>query len=594
MAFNPILKLDYPDIDVIRVEDTYYMISTTMYFMPGGVILRSYDLVHWEIASYVFDAHEDTPAARLSNGQNIYGQGMWAASLRYHKGTFYVCFVANDTHKTYLYRANNIEGPWTKQYIEGFYHDCSLLFDDGRSYIVYGNTDIYLTELNDDLTAPKEDGLSRLLVSDNRGKVGLGYEGSHIYKIDGKYYLFLIHWPNHGTRRRTEACFVSDSLDGTFIGRDVVDDDMDYFNAGVAQGGIVDTPDGHWYSMLFQDYGALGRIPVLIPVTFKNGFPVFGHLSGRLGKVPKKVKSISTRPGYHYAPLYGGDDFHYPQETDGKVRLKTFWQWNHIPQDALWEIGMTQLPDEIISMSLHAEHTLTADVGSPVPAVFHSVYCYRIKSGALCKNLTQAVNTLTQRFSGSVSTVTVTLNGTDLKDGDFAGLCALQGYYAFIGLTKEDGKYYIVVHERNRTDSPFEDKKNYDSEETARIPTDSPFITLRAIADFCDRQDNVAFFYRIPGKHIPGADTCPAFKPKALPASMSPAPNPDTSTGLSGTEDGILPDIAGESFTALGKPHKLYFTLDHFTGCRAGLFLYSTKETGGHAAFADFRFEAED
>ena len=123
MAFNPILKLDYPDIDVIRVEDTYYMISTTMYFMPGGVILRSYDLVHWEIASYVFDAHEDTPAARLSNGQNIYGQGMWAASLRYHKGTFYVCFVANDTHKTYLYRANNIEGPWTKQYIEGFYHD---------------------------------------------------------------------------------------------------------------------------------------------------------------------------------------------------------------------------------------------------------------------------------------------------------------------------------------------------------------------------------------------------------------------------------------------------------------------------------------
>ena len=115
MASNPILKLDYPDIDVIRVDDTYYMISTTMYFMPGGVILRSYDLVHWEIASYVFDAHEDTPAAHLMDGQNIYGQGMWAASLRYHNGIFYVCFVANDTKKTYLYQAKNIEGPWTKQ-----------------------------------------------------------------------------------------------------------------------------------------------------------------------------------------------------------------------------------------------------------------------------------------------------------------------------------------------------------------------------------------------------------------------------------------------------------------------------------------------
>ena len=187
MASNPILKLDYPDIDVIRVDDTYYMISTTMYFMPGGVILRSYDLVHWEIASYVFDAHEDTPAAHLMDGQNIYGQGMWAASLRYHNGIFYVCFVANDTKKTYLYQAKNIEGPWTKQYIEGFYHDCSLLFDDdSRVYIVYGNTDIYLTELKEDLTGPKEGGLSRLLVSDNRSKVGLGYEGSHIYKINGR------------------------------------------------------------------------------------------------------------------------------------------------------------------------------------------------------------------------------------------------------------------------------------------------------------------------------------------------------------------------------------------------------------------------
>ena len=93
MASNPILKLDYPDIDVIRVDDTYYMVSTTMYFMPGGVILRSYDLVHWEIASYVFDAHEDTPAAHLMDGQNIYGQGMWAASLRYHNCIFYVCLV---------------------------------------------------------------------------------------------------------------------------------------------------------------------------------------------------------------------------------------------------------------------------------------------------------------------------------------------------------------------------------------------------------------------------------------------------------------------------------------------------------------------
>lgn len=58
---TPIIKTDYPDPDIIRVEDTYYMISTTMHFMPGGVILRSFDLKNWEIAGYVYETLEDTP-----------------------------------------------------------------------------------------------------------------------------------------------------------------------------------------------------------------------------------------------------------------------------------------------------------------------------------------------------------------------------------------------------------------------------------------------------------------------------------------------------------------------------------------------------
>ena len=75
---------------------------------------------------------------------------MWAASLRYHEGRFCVCFVANDTRKTYLYTSEKVDGPWKKQLIEGFYHDGSLLFDeDGRNYIVYGNDEIWITELNE-------------------------------------------------------------------------------------------------------------------------------------------------------------------------------------------------------------------------------------------------------------------------------------------------------------------------------------------------------------------------------------------------------------------------------------------------------------
>ena len=82
-----------------------------------------------------------------------------------------------------------------KQLIEGFYHDGSLLFDeDGRNYIVYGNDEIWITELNEDLTAPKKDGLHRLLVSDHKNPE-LGYEGSHIQKINGYYYIFSDSFP---------------------------------------------------------------------------------------------------------------------------------------------------------------------------------------------------------------------------------------------------------------------------------------------------------------------------------------------------------------------------------------------------------------
>ena len=100
---NPITGLDYPDPDVIRVDDTYYMVSTTMHFVPGCEILRSYDLVHWEHLSYVYERLDSTEEQRLVGEKNCYGKGMWAASLRYHKGMYYICFVANDTGKTYLY-----------------------------------------------------------------------------------------------------------------------------------------------------------------------------------------------------------------------------------------------------------------------------------------------------------------------------------------------------------------------------------------------------------------------------------------------------------------------------------------------------------
>ena len=121
---NPVVYTDFPDPDIIRVGDVYYMATTTMHFTPGCDILRSYDLVHWEFIAHALNIVADTPEERLEcEGANAYGRGMWAPSLRYHRGTWYVLFAANDTHTSYLLTADDPCGPWRKRELDGFYHD---------------------------------------------------------------------------------------------------------------------------------------------------------------------------------------------------------------------------------------------------------------------------------------------------------------------------------------------------------------------------------------------------------------------------------------------------------------------------------------
>ena len=495
---NPIIRSDFPDPDVIRVGDTYYMVTTTMHFFPGCEILRSYDLLHWEHCSYVTDVLDNTIGQRLDDGKGIYGKGMWAASIRYHKGLFYITFVANDTGKTYLFTSETIDGVWQKHYIDGFFHDCSLLFDDdGRVFIVSGNTEIHLTELNDDLTAPKDGGIDKIIVSDRAGRddgtVMLGYEGAHIYKINGRYYIFFIHWYSKDSQKkpiRTESCFVSDSIDGEYIGGDVLSDDMDFFNNGAAQGGVVDTPDGRWFAMLFRDNGALGRIPVLVTVKFTDdGLPLFGVN----GKVPHDIETglapVSVKP------LKCGDSF------EGLISENA--QWNHIPDLSL--VSFSDKP----SMIIRTDRTVN--------------------------DLCLAKNILTYRTFGDKDCAEVTVDASRLNDGDIAGISAFQGCYGFAGITKADGRYYAVMQCRRRGDDTAVE---YES-----VPLSGSTITLRAEFDFTDLRDEVRFCIK-------------------------------------------SDDIAGKT-RQIGIVHKLYFMLDHFTGCRIGLFVMSTKQSGGSAEFTN-------
>lgn len=512
-SFNPILQTDYPDPDVIRVDDTYYMVSTTMYFMPGGAILKSYDLINWEIVTYIFDKLDDTPAERMEQELTRYGKGMWAASIRYHEGRFYVAFVSHQQPDTYLFTADSIYGPWTKSTIKGYYHDCSLLFDDdGRVFITYGNREIHLTELNADLTGPKEGGIDKIIVSETDDVI-LGHEGSHFYKINGKYYLFTVHWPK-STGIRTEACFCSDTVDGEYKGGDVLSDDCGFFGCGVAQGGIVDTPNGKWYGILFRDNGAVGRIPVLVPVTWQNDMPVFGVN----GKIPSNFEVASSRPYYRYEPLYTSDDFVYDLDKDDHSKLKLQWQWNHQPDNERWRL----LPEGGLA----------------------------IRTGKLCANVTHARNCLTQRMMFPKCEAEVTVDCSNLREGDIAGLCALQGCYGLIGVMKSAGNYILVkmCHNDEGKATAIGMNDFLPAQPVDMVRLSGPVVTLCLKANFDDLQDKLDFFYQ-KDKH----------------------------------------------WVKFGASHDLKFRLDHFTGCRFGLFVYSTKTLGGEAVFKKFiyRYDRE-
>jgi beta-xylosidase len=181
---NPLFYDEFSDPDIIRVGSDYYLTGTTMHTMPGLPVMHSKDLVNWTLLGYAFDRLDLGPDFRLEGGKSIYGGGIWAPSFRYNKGTFYI-FANVNRFGLQVFRATDPRGPWKHNRIEQGLHDLSVLFDDdGKIYAVYGASNIHIVELNQDLTALLP-GTDRVLIEPNQG---MG-EGSHIYRLNGKYYI---------------------------------------------------------------------------------------------------------------------------------------------------------------------------------------------------------------------------------------------------------------------------------------------------------------------------------------------------------------------------------------------------------------------
>jgi len=488
-AVNPIIYADVPDMAMIRVGDTYYMSSTTMHMSPGLPIMKSKDLVSWELVSYAYDILSDADELSLNNGKSSYGRGSWASSIRFHQGMFYVTTFAQTTGKTHIYSTRDIEkGPWKVSSFKPALHDHTLFFDDdGRVYMLYGGGNLRLVELNEDVTGLKPGGFDQVVITNASAvagpNIGLNAEGSQLLKHDGKYFLFNITWPRGGMR--TVIVHRADKITGPYEGRVALQD------KGVAQGSLIDTPRGEWFAYLFRDSGAVGRIPYLVPVKWEDGWPFIGMD----GMVPE---ALNLPPGEGLMPgIVASDEF---ERRAGEPALPLVWQWNHNPDNSLW--------------------SLSARPGF-----------LRLTTGRVAPHFLAARNTLTQRTFGPESTVTTSVEVSNLKDGDVAGLALLQQNYGLVGVKADSGTNYLVMVNAGSGRAA----------EVEHVPLNQVKVYLKAECDFKTRADKARFYF----------------------------------------------SLDGQSWTGIGTELKMSYTIPHFMGYRFGLFNFATKTPGG---FADFDY----
>jgi beta-xylosidase len=450
---NPLFYEEFSDPDIIRVGDCFFMTGTTMHTMPGLPILRSRDLVNWELLTYAFDRLDLGPDFRLEGG-DIYGQGIWAPCLRYHAGRFLI-FSNINKHNTQIFEATDPAGPWTRREMKKSLHDLSVLFDDdGKAYVVWGYRNLQLAQLTDDLTDLVPGTQTELFGEDT-----LMGEGAHIYKVDGRYFITSAWFA--GSMRlagaRADHIFgpweVNSSLSewedfGLWEGNRMEGGGLPFTarppftivtgntrldgRVSIHQGGIVDTPNGEWWGWSMMDYNALGRLTALSPITWHEGWPYFG-LPGNLGRTPRTwFKPDVAQPSEPKPWLERNDNFR------GKA-LKPIWQWNHVPDDHAW--------------SLHPERGVLRLQALTAPDFFH------------------ARNTLTQRAVGPLARARVRVDARELTEGAVAGLGLLGLPYRHIGIRRTAAGWQIELFDQQ-------------TGETVHQPIEGPVVTFEVSCDF--------------------------------------------------------------------------------------------------------------
>ena len=491
---NPVIWQDLPDLDIIRVDNTFYYSASSFHFSPGAPILRSYDLVNWEYIGHSVPVLDYNNSYSLSGGRN-YNNGIWASSLQYRKSnkTFYWIGCMHGNGGGYMYTATNIEGPWTKRSTPYCYYDVGLLIDEDTDtmYAAYGNTTISVAQLS-------ADGFSQVRSQNvyTSGSEG-ALEGSRFYKINGYYYIMPTQYANGEYILRATNPFGPYTLQNFAVKLSPPITPEPTTGGSPHQGGIVQTQNGDWYYMAFLDAYPGGRIPVLAPVTWTNGWPSVTLVNGGWG-LSYPFPNLPCTPT---KPFTGTDTF-------SAATLDHRWEWNHNPDNTKWSAGG--------GLTLQTA-TVTSD-------------------------LYAARNTLTHRTLGPISTATIELDYSAMKDGDVAGLAMLRQTSAWVGVKRAGAAYRVVMVNGLAMDASFNTTST--GTEVASTGMSGGKIWLRVNADITPGANRQAKFYY---------------------------------------------STDGSQFTQLGNVLTLDRTWAFFMGYRYGVFNYATSALGGSIKVASFQ-----
>lgn len=346
---NPVLDADWPDPDVIRVGEDFWMIASSFHRAPGLPVLRSCDLVTWEHVTNALPALVPTEHYSLPRR----GSGVWAPCLREHAGVFHIVYP-DPEHGIFVLDAAHPAGPWSAPRLllagRGLIDPCPLWDEDGRAYLVHGwarsrariKNRLSLLEVMPDLSAALSPSQVIIDGADLPGMATL--EGPKIHRHGGWYWIFA---PAGGVADGYQVVFRSRHLHGPYEHRVVLEQDTSPVN-GPHQGALVDDVHGDWWFVHFQDRGVFGRVTHVQPVRFDgDGWPHMGEaiddVRGRpvamvpaMGARAEAAGAGSPPSALPYTEPTRSDDFTAPE-------LHPRWHWQANPQPSWSRCGEGRL-----------------------------------------------------------------------------------------------------------------------------------------------------------------------------------------------------------------------------------------------------------